>query len=188
MMHFLKNITIAMTLVLALTSPASAQSIVDEIRVGVLAQGCCGQGTDKEGGVGVNAEVYFSSPRFLSILAAPRPVIGGTVATASGATSQIYAGLEWRANVSSKFFVAAGFGGAIHNAETDDFDPVADAARVDTTLFLGCPAHFRLAGDVGYRLTETISAAVSWAHISNAGLCAENEGLDHLGVKLGYAF
>ena len=34
-------------------------------------------------------------------------------------------------------------------------------------------------------LTDKVSAAVHYNHISNAGLCSDNEGLDHLGARLG---
>ncbi len=176
--------------ILIFMAPVSvrAEGVIEEARGGILAQSCCGLGNDKEQGVGVNAEVVFSSPEFLSILGSPRPLVGATVATDSDATSQIYAGLEWRINVHPRWFVSAGGGGAIHNGETDDFDPVADANRVTNTLFLGCRALFRINGDMGYRINDRFNAMFSWSHISNAGLCRENEGLDHMGFRFGYRF
>ncbi len=166
---------------------AAAQPF-DEVRAGVLAQSCCGFGSDKEQGAAINAEALFSSPRFLTVLGAPRPLIGATIATDGDATSQMYAGLEWKVNIAPRWFVAAGVGGAIHNGETDRYDPVADAARVSNTVFYGCRALFRLAGDVGYRLTDRVSASFHWNHISNAGLCSENEGMDQIGARLGLRF
>lgn len=157
---------------------------LEEVRAGLYAQSCCGFGSSKEQGAAINAEAVFQSPRFLSVLGAPRPVVGATYATDSDATSQIYAGLEWRAEI-SRWFVAAGVGGAIHNGETDRFDPIADAGRVDSTVFFGCRGLFRLAGDVGYRVTDRLSASFHWNHISNAGLCSDNEGLDQMGFRLG---
>ena len=165
---------------------ASAQIGLDELRGGVMAQSCCGPGNNKEQGVGLNIEALFDSPKFMSVLLSPRPLIGATVATDSDATSQIYAGFEWKLEA-SKFFVTGSLGGAVHNGETD-FDPVADAGRVTNTLFFGCRAHFRMAGDLGYRVTDRVSASVHWAHISNANLCDENEGLDHLGARVGLSF
>lgn len=158
---------------------------VDEVRAGVYAQSCCGFGSSKEQGAAINAEALFDSPSFLSVLGSPRPLIGATFATDSDATSQIYSGLEWQVDV-SRWFISAGVGVAVHNGETDQYDPVADAARVNHTVFYGCRALFRLAGDVGYRLTDNISASVHWNHISNAGLCNENEGMDQLGLRLGF--
>lgn len=179
--------TVTVVAALSMFGAAFAQ-LFDEVRAGVYAQGCCGPGSDKEQGAAINAEALFASPDFLSVLGAPRPLIGATVATDSDATSQIYSGLEWRVDVTPRWFVAAGAGVAVHNGETDRFDPVADAGRVDHTVFLGCRALFRLAGDVGYRLTGRVSASFHWNHISNAGLCRENEGLDQMGARLGLSF
>lgn len=165
---------------------ASAEIALDELRGGILAQSCCGLGVNKEQGVGINAEALFKSPKFLSILGSPRPLIGGTVASDPDATSQIYAGFEWKLEA-SKFFIAGSLGGAIHNGETD-FDPAVDLPRLSDTLFFGCRANFRLAADVGYRITKRVSASVHWAHISNANLCDENEGLDHIGARVGLSF
>lgn len=174
----------AIAVLLTMTSAVAYAGPVEEVRAGVFAQSCCGFGSSKEDGVAINGEAVFSSPRFLSVLAAPRPVVGATLAPADGATDQIYAGLEWKVDI-SRWFVAAGVGAAIHNGETDRYDPVADAARVDETIFFGCRALFRLAGDVGYRVTDRLSASFHWNHISNAGLCSENEGLDQMGLRIG---
>lgn len=165
----------------------AAHAGVDEVRAGIFAQSCCGFGSSKEQGVAFNGEALFSSPKFLSVLGAPRPLIGATIASDSDATSQIYAGLEWKADI-SRWFVAASFGGAVHNGETDTYNPIADAGRVGHTVFYGCRAQFRLAGDVGYRLTERVSASFHWNHISNAGLCDDNEGMDQIGLRLGMRF
>jgi len=172
---------------LAFAPAATAQSIIEEARAGVLAQSCCGNGTNKEDGVSLNVEALFRSPRFLSAIGA-KPLIGASVASDGDATSQIYAALEWRAPLFDRFFVAATLGGALHNGETDRFDPAADADRVENTAFYGCAAHFRFGGDFGYALSKRVTASVHYNHISNAGLCSENEGLDHLGGRLGIRF
>lgn len=185
-MKRLTRIIIAALAMASFVSQARAVEL-DELRFGVLAHSCCGFGSSKEGGVALNGEAVFSSPRFLSVLAKPRPVIGASIATQEGATSQFYSGLEWRADI-SRWFVSAGLGVTVHDGETDRYDPVADAARVDDTIFFGCRALFRLAADAGYNLTERVSASVHWNHISNAGLCSDNEGLDHLGVRVGLSF
>lgn len=168
---------------LALSGGAEAGP-VDEVRGGVYLQGCCGFGSDKEDGAAFNGEALFNSPRVLTILGSPRPLIGATIATDDDATSQIYSGLEWTINI-SRWFVAAGAGLALHNGETDTYDPVADAARVSDTVFYGCRVLFRVAGDVGYRVTDRISASFHWNHISNAELCRNNEGLDQMGLRIG---
>lgn len=182
----LRIVVLSVLLALSLSGAASAQ-LFDEVRAGVYAQGCC-IGSTKEQGAAINGEALFDSPRFLSVLGAPRPLIGATIATDSDATSQVYAGLEWKVGLGRRWFVAASGGGAVHNGETDRYDPVADADRVNHTVFHGCRALFRIAGDVGYRLTDRISASFHWNHISNGGLCGENEGLDQIGGRIGLSF
>ncbi|MEZ5893937.1 MAG: acyloxyacyl hydrolase [Parvularculaceae bacterium] len=165
--------------------PARAIVPVEEVRAGVFAQACCGGiGSSKEQGAAINAEAVFKSPRALSVIGAPRPVAGFTLATDDDATSQIYGGLEWKFDI-DRFFVAGGVGLAFHNGESSRYDPIADADRVDHTIFFGCPVLFRLAGDVGYNVTERVSVSLHWNHISNAELCSENEGLDQMGLRVG---
>lgn len=184
-----RRIGLAASLLLSgLTSPAVAQFGIDEARGGILAQDCCGGGSNKEKGVSINLEALFHSPRFLSVLGAPRPLIGASVATGAGATSQIYGGLEWRLRLPDRFFVAGAIGAAVHDGETDRFDPVADAGRASRTVFYGCRILFRAGLDGGYEITERVSASIHWQHISNADLCGDNEGLDHFGLRLGYKF
>lgn len=181
-------IDIAVVALAALFLQASPARALDEVRVGVLAQGFGGWSPDKEQGVSVNLEALFQSPEFLRAIGSPRPLIGASIATDSDATSRIYAGLEWKAYLARKFFVAGTFGAAVHNGEADAFDPAVDLPRVNDTQFLGCRALFHLGADVGYDLTDRIGASVHWQHMSNAGLCADNEGLDNLGLRFGYRF
>jgi lipid A 3-O-deacylase len=180
----MKALAVAACVLCVTYSGVAAAGPVDEVRGGVYLQGCCGFGSDKEDGAAFNGEVLFNSPRFLSIVGAPRPLVGATVATDGDATSQIYSGLEWKINI-SRWFVAAGAGVAVHNGETDTYDPVADAARASETVFFGCRVVFRIAGDAGYRVTDRISASFHWNHLSNAELCRNNEGLDQMGFRIG---
>ncbi len=173
---------------LAFAAPAHADGLISELRGGVVAQGWGGQGVDKEQGAAVNGEIVFRSPDFLSVLLAPRPVVGATIAFDSDATSQIYAGLDWRFDLTDRFYVNGGVGGALHNGETAPFDPAIDTGRQGHTVFLGCRALFRLSADAGFRVTERLNASVYWAHLSNANLCTPNEGLDNLGLRLGWTF
>jgi len=177
---------------LALLSPsavnAEAGRFVDEVRVGALAHGGGGWSPDKGQGVAINFEALFASPDFLRMIGSPRPHIGASIALDSGGVSQVYAGFEWKAHLARRVFVAGSLGGAIHDGETDAFDPAVDLARLNNTLFLGCRALFRLGADLGYDLNDRISASLHWEHISNAGLCDNNEGLDNVGIRLGLSF
>lgn len=162
-----------------------AAGAIDEIRGGVLLQGAGPISPDKEEGAGINAEILFRPLAALSAIGAPRPHLGFSAATDGDATSQIYGGLTWELSLTAKFFADAGLGLAVHDGETD-FDPMDP--NIGSTQFLGCRALFRLSGDLGYRLTERLSVSLHADHISNAGLCSENEGLDNTGLRLGYRF
>lgn len=158
---------------------------VDEIRAGVLLQGTGPFSDDKEDGVGLNGEILFRPLDGLSAIGAPRPHLGFSAATDGEATSQVYGGLTWEQYLTPRLFLDAGFGFAVHNGETD-FDPMDP--NINSTKYLGCRALFRISGDLGYMLTERLSISAHVDHISNAGLCSENEGLDNTGVRLGVRF
>jgi len=172
---------------ISFAAQASAQFPVEEVKAGVFAHSCCGIGSKKEDGVAINAEAVFKSPRIFTVLGKPRPILGVTWTPDSDSTNQLYTGLEWKVKLPARLFIAASGGFAIHDGETDTYDPIADADRVDTTVFYGCRVLFRISGDLGYRLTDRVSASLHWNHISNGGLCKNNEGMDQLGVRLGFA-
>ncbi|MEM9013599.1 MAG: acyloxyacyl hydrolase [Pseudomonadota bacterium] len=186
----IRRLTLSITSILAalMMSSGNAFAGIDEVRAGGLAQGVGGWSPDKETGVGINLEALFKSPGFLRAIGAPRPHLGVAIATDNDATSQIYAGLEWRQHLARRLFVAGAVGGAVHTGETDTFDPVADLSRLNNTQFLGCRALFRIAADLGVEVTDHLSVSIAWSHISNAGLCDDNEGLDNLGLRVGYRF
>ncbi|MEL7490748.1 MAG: acyloxyacyl hydrolase [Pseudomonadota bacterium] len=165
---------------------AHAESVIDEARVGVLAQSCCGYSPDNEQGVGINFEAAFRSPGFLRIIGAPRPLIGGTLATDSDGTNHAYAALEWRYDF-SKYFVSGAVGGAVHDGTLNDGGDPFLAARGDT-IFFGCRVLIKVGLNAGVRLTDRINAAAHWSHISNGTLCRPNNGLDQLGVRIGVGF
>ena len=171
----------------AFADEAGSESILEELRFGVYAQGWGNIGADKEQGVGVSLEAAFRSPDFLAFAGAPRPHVGFIVGGDSDATNQIYAGLEWRAYLKKRFFASVSLGGAVHDGATK-YRNVIDRPRRSNTVFLGCRALFRVAGDIGYDLTDRLRASIHMAHISNANLCTPNEGLDHFGARLGYRF
>ncbi|MEZ5929186.1 MAG: acyloxyacyl hydrolase [Parvularculaceae bacterium] len=165
--------------------PAGAEGVIDEVRVGALMHGLGPFSDRKEKGADINAEVLLRPLYGLSAIGAPRPTFGASIATEDGATSQIYGMLTWEQHLTPRFFVDAGAGIAVHDGETS-FDPMDP--NIATTKYLGCRALFRLSGDVGYMLTKKASVSFHMDHISNAGLCSENEGLDNLGIRLGLRF
>ncbi|MEQ8935169.1 MAG: acyloxyacyl hydrolase [Amphiplicatus sp.] len=171
-------------LALFLTS-APAMGQIDEVRAGLALHDFGPFSTNKEDGIEINAEVMFDSPSGLSWLGSPRPFVGVAVATDGDATSQLYGGLGWEVDIARRYFVGAGVGFLVHDGETG-FDP-GDPFLPDSA-YLGCRVLARLSGEIGYRLSERLSASVQFAHASNAGICDENEGLDTTGFRLGYKF
>lgn len=164
---------------------SAAASPFEEIRVGATLQDTGPFADNKEKGAGLVGELLFRSPDALAFLARPRPHVGFSLATAEDATSYVYAGLAWEQDIGRRFFVSAATGFAIHDGETG----IEPGAPVEPrSAYLGCRLVARLAGDVGYRLTERVSVSAHFSHLSNAGLCSPNEGLDGLGFRLGYRF
>lgn len=167
--------------------PSGGNSIIEEVRVGVFAQGWGNIGADKEQGVGFNLEAAFASPDVLDVIGAPRPHVGIIAASDSDATNQVYFGLEWQAYLNRRVFASLSLGGAVHDGATK-YREVIDRPRRTNTVFLGCRALFRVAGDIGYDVSERVRVSIHMAHISNANLCSVNEGLDHFGARVGYRF
>jgi len=176
---------IAGPFLLAGAAPASG-GFIDEVRGGVSFQSTGPIAENVEDGVAIAGEVLFKSPAFLRIIGAPRPHIGGSAATDANATSFVYAGLAWEVDIARRIYLHGGAGGAVHDGRTT-FNPAVDLPRRGEA-FLGCSALFRLHGGAGYRLTERLNVNVTFEHLSNAGICSENEGLENVGVRLGYRF
>jgi lipid A 3-O-deacylase len=171
-----------LTLIIAcMFTPAHAEDqIVSEVRGGLYAHDISFWSFHREDGVDVNGEVLFVSPSFLECLWLPRPHLGATVNT-SGNTSHAYAGLTWEYPLfSSGFFVDGNLGLSVNNGRRDTDDPDRKS--------LGSPVLFRLGAALGYNLTEKVNVSVQFEHMSNAYLANENEGMDNVGLRLGYRF
>jgi lipid A 3-O-deacylase len=96
-----------------------------------------------------------------------------------GDTSQLYGGLTWDWNFFGPLFVEGTLGLAVHDGELNG-SPGHKA--------LGCRLLFRESVAVGARFLARHTISLVFAHISNADLCADNDGLDTLGIRYGYEF
>ncbi len=162
------------------TFAQAKDGIVDEVRIGLLNhEMSLTRATTQEDGVDINLEVLFDSPAWLEWAGAPRPHIGVTIAPRGGATSFIYTGLAWDWYFWGPAFIEGAFGFAIHDGATNK--------SLDRNE-LGCVWNFHESASLGYDLSETNRVMLTFEHISNAGLCSENEGLTGLGVRYGYRF
>jgi len=172
--------------IFALCAPAiaadetSGSGIISELRLGIY-----DHNTDLAGSrhetykPDINAEILFNGPSWLQWMAKPRINLGTNLNTGSG-TSSAYAGLVWNFDLTDTLFLEGGFGGAIHDGETDKETP--------NNLDLGCRVLFHENASIGYRLTPNVNVMATVDHISSAALCNPNPGLTNVGVRLGYAF
>jgi lipid A 3-O-deacylase len=170
---------------------ADAYGFLDEVRIGAYEHDASVLGHQKENGADIGAEFLFDSPRFLSIIGSPRPIIGG-LANTSGQTDQIYTGLTWTwdfvhnvLNQGDAFYVEGTLGGGWNDGKinVDGATPEGEKRKS-----LGSNVLFREDLDLGYRITPRYSIAISYNHISNADLGERNEGINDIGVRFGIKF
>lgn len=127
-------------------------------------------------------DVLFRSPDLdvFRWIGSPRPTIGGVV-NLRGRESLVHAGLTWQLPLGDVFYLEAGVGGGIHNGALSGAAP--------PLRNLGCRALYHWSYGVGAHVTDSLTITANLQHLSNviAG-CSPNDGLNHLGVSLGYKF
>ena len=180
----------AMCLAALTASPATAadfrlldptpQASMWEVRGGLFAHS---PGFRESGSLDINAELLSPrlgvpiDTRFAFLI--PRLQAGAFLNTGAK-TSYVYGGFAWELDITSRIFLEPMFGVAYHNGKLD----TDDADRVS----LGCNPLFHTGLSVGFRATAQWSVVGTWDHISNAGLCGRNVGLNTYGLKVGYSF
>jgi lipid A 3-O-deacylase len=108
----------------------------------------------------------------------PRLHFGG-VFNLAGHTSYGYAGLLFTFNLSRHFFLEPFIGVAVTNGV---------AAGDATHNPIGCTPLLHSGGNLGYRIDQHWSVMLTLEHVSNAGLCNRNVGINSYGAKVGYSF
>lgn len=164
----------------ALAGDSGKNSILHEISIGILDHDTdhLWSGFSRESGVDVNIEAMFT-PSFELFGGTIRPVAGASINT-SGDTSKLYIAGRWRYQFDRGVFFGLGVGGAVHDGETD--------VKSDDAKALGSRFLFHNALELGYRFKDNSTAAFYFDHVSNASLADPNQGLDTLGIRLGYRF
>jgi hypothetical protein len=157
--------------------PRGGSGLIDEMRIGALVHDL--ETNDNEEGWDVNAELLLHrlGPRTgdpLDILLSPRPHVGVQINT-SGDTNLGYFGLTWDAWLTDAVFIEGSFGGAVHDGPTGD-----------SSESFGCAVNFRESAALGVALSPQWNLLATVSHMSNGGLCDENQGLTSAGVQLGY--
>ncbi len=182
----------------SVTGPARAQdSIISDLRLGVLAHDIPILGEQHEHGADLNGEILFASPVPADALGdidpeyrwllRPQPHVGIEVNTV-GDTSQVYLGLTWTVNLDNggvlwpdhAVFLGIGFGPALNNGEI--------RGRSNDHLSLGGHILFHPSLEVGYRVTPRVAVSVYLDHSSNGGFDRYNDGNNDVGLRVGLAF
>lgn len=159
---------------------------LSELRGGVLAHDRGPFGGNEEDGVAINAEFLFDTPDFLEWALEPRPIIGFSLAPKNNATSHAYLGLAWEQDLWRRLFGYGSIGAAIHDADQlEEIDP--DTNEINPQKALGCRGLLHTSFGLGFRITDRANVALHVEHISNANLCDKNEGIDNIGVRLGWS-
>ncbi len=179
---------------LFLASAAKAD-IIDEARLGAAIHALDFNGGEPavEDGVNISGEILFASPGVFRYILSPRPFVHGSLNTV-GDTSFYGAGLAWEQHfLGDRFMGEIDFGIARHDGVLEPpplGDPRRDAVIADHAL-LGSRYLFRVAVAGGVKLGERWRAQVFYEHLSNGQILGDgphNQGLDNLGVRLGYRF
>lgn len=190
-MDFLCILIKALILVLALAGGANAFDVSSpdgffrEMRFGVAAHDVDGlwSGASKEKGPDICSELVFNRSLFDSLFDLididVYPNVGISINT-RGDTSKVFGGfrLEWQALPRLTF--STGLGVALHNGKRD--------TDLDDRKSLGSQVLFRVPIEIGWVLNPHYRLVLAFDHISNAYLFSPNEGMDTLGVMVGYRF
>ena len=149
----------------------------------------------RESSVALNGEVLFVSPIPARLVAGIDPgrrwlfeprIHVGVTPNIEGKTSKGYAGLTWTTmlardvirpgdGIRFDFF----FGGSLNNGNHDRRQP----DRKD----LGGNLLFHFGAELGYQVTRAFSVSLYVDHDSNGGTANRNQGLNGVGLRLGYA-
>ena len=152
---------------------------ISEIRVGALDHDTpglwAGTGLERQA-ADANLEVLFT-PWARAFGGYLRPAVGATI-NFNGDTSKVYADLRWEIGAPSGVFFALGMGAALHDGR---LNPDTSDRKA-----LGSPVLFHPSVELGYRFAGGTSISIFADHISNGYSRRNNDGMDTIGVRLGY--
>jgi lipid A 3-O-deacylase len=176
-------------LLLLVISPGNVRAqekFLDEIRVGLYEHDTNIIGHKKETGADFVLELLSRPIISLQFIGTPRLVVGGVINSA-GQTNQAYIGLirTWDLtheviNSGDAIFLEGMVGGDWNDGKID----VTGTPQEQYWKSHGSHLLFRTGLNLGYRINPTWSVALSFNHISNAGLAKRNEGMNDLGLSV----
>lgn len=179
----------------AMICAGPAQAGVDEVHVGVLAHNVCVtdcKNADKEDGPAIELEASFDSPDFLNWAFSPRPYAVASL-NASGDTSFVGVGLNWKFRLGDKWSLDHGVGYVIHNGETNLPFPAGTpeaAAFTEEHVLLGSRDLFRTTLGLTRDFDGPWSGQLFFSHLSHGQILGNgrNQGMDQFGIRFGYDF
>lgn len=157
----------------------AASSAAYELRVGGMATNLENGGAVGDNTPGINIEFLFArynvpqADPVTTFVLSPRLHLGTTIAP--DGINEVYAGFTWEYHLATRVFLEASLGGAVH-----------DGPNGDNSDSYGCTVLFRESASLGLDITNRVRLLATVDHVSNAGLCSENQGLTNAGVRLGY--
>jgi lipid A 3-O-deacylase len=130
-----------------------------------------------------NFDVVFG-PHIDLLGGAIRPALGGTVANGSG-TSYGYADARFEIGGPLRTFFGVGLGFAVHDGSLE----AEQAATEHRKKALGSRVLFHVPLEIGVAPSRSIRLSAYFEHVSNGWIgTSVNEGMDNLGLRIGYAF
>lgn len=168
---------------LALMPPAAiAADDSTTLAIGVLGHDQGPASDHHEHGIDLNLEAQFAP---LDFWGTPRPHLGATL-NFIGDTSVVYAGLSFpvirhKNWLVDGFISAAAHDGPLHKDRA--------GCRQDSDCGYGVRVMPRLGVELGYRLSDKSAISVFYDHMSHYWIIdAENEGLEHAGLRYLFSF
>jgi lipid A 3-O-deacylase len=113
-----------------------------------------------------------------------RPALGGTITNGSG-TSYGYGDARFEIEGPLRTFFGVGLGLAVHDGSLQPEQTASEHRK----KALGSRALFHVPLEIGVTPTPSIRLSAYFEHVSNGWLgTSVNEGMDNLGLRIGYAF
>ena len=111
----------------------------------------------------------------------PRLSVGGVVNFA-GYENLFHVGVDYLFPIEdTPFYLEAGAGLGVHNGYLDSVPPGFHR--------LGCPVLAHWKAGIGWNVTDRVTATIDWQHMSGFVFgCHPNQGLNHIGLVVGYKF
>jgi lipid A 3-O-deacylase len=130
-----------------------------------------------------NLDVVFA-PHIDLLGGTIRPALGGTITNGSG-TSYGYADARFEISGPLRTFFGVGLGLAVHDGSLQSEQTASEHRK----KALGSRALFHVPLEIGVAPTRSIRLSAYFEHVSNGWLgTSVNEGMDNLGLRIGYVF